>query len=99
MKYLEKHPVKINESFKNTNDEILEFFSGYYDENPDNFKIKDVLLHDNKEVVDVTPYLKNPSKYRKAKLVTVKVDKPNGPSHGMSKFSTSLEDFPSSIIF
>ena len=91
MRYLEKHPVKINESFKNTDDEILEFFSEYYDENPNNFKIENVLLFNNKEVVKVTPYLKEPSKYRKAKLVKVKVDEPKGPSHGMSKFSTSLE--------
>jgi hypothetical protein len=92
MRYLEKHPVKINESFKNTDNDILEFFSEYYDENPNNFKIENVLLFNNKEVVKVTPYLKEPSKYRKAKLVTVRVDgEPKGPSHGMSKFSTSLE--------
>ena len=92
MKYLEKHPVKINESFKNTNDEILEFFSEYCDENPDNFKIENVLLFKNKEVVKVTPYLKEPKEYRKAKLVTVRVDgEPKGPLHGMSNFSTSLE--------
>jgi flagellin-specific chaperone FliS len=89
MKYLDKHPI--NESFKNTDDEILEFFSEYYDEDPDNFKIENVLLYDNKEVKKVTPYLKEPSKYKKAKLVTVRVDKPEGPLFGMSKFSTSLE--------
>lgn len=92
MKYLEKHPVKINESFKNTDDEILEFFSEYYDENPDNFKIENVLLFKNERVVKETPYLKQPKEYRKAKLVTVRVDgEPKGPSHGMSNFSTSLE--------
>jgi hypothetical protein len=86
---LNSKPIK--ESFKNTNDDILEFFVDYYDEDSNNFKIENVLLYDNKEVVKETPYLKNPSKYKKAKLVTVRVDKPSGPLYGMSKFSTSLE--------
>ncbi len=91
MKYLDKHPIKLNESFKNTNEEILDFFIDYYDEDPNNFKIEDVLLYDNKEVKKVSPYLKEPSKYKKAKLVTVKVDKPSGPLYNMSNFSNSLE--------
>lgn len=86
---LNSKPLK--ESFKNTDEEILMFFTDYYDENPDNFKIENVLLYDNKEVRKVTPYLKDASKYKRAKIVTVKVDKPNGPLHGMSNFSTSLD--------
>jgi hypothetical protein len=93
---LNSEPIK--ESFKNTDDEILEFFSEYYDENTDNFKIENVLLYDNKEVKKVTPYLKEPSKYRKAKLVTVRVDKPEGPLFGMSKFSTSLETLQNILL-
>jgi hypothetical protein len=86
---LNSKPIK--ESFKNTDEEILMFFTDYYDESTNNFKIENVLLHDNKEVVKETPYLKNPSRYKKAKLVTVRVDKPDGPLYNMSNFSTSLE--------
>lgn len=87
-----KHLKRIFEDenkFKNTDEEIIMFFTDYYDEG--NFSIENVLLFDNKEVVKVTPYLKKPSKYRKAKLVKIKVDKPKGPLHNMSNFSTSLE--------
>ena len=86
---LNSEPIK--ESFKNTDDEILMFFTDYYDEDPDNFKIENVFLKDGKEVIKETPYLKEPSKYKKAKLVTVKVNEPDGPLHNMSNFSTSLE--------
>jgi len=90
-KWVDLNSKPIKESFKNTDQEILMFFTDYYDESADNFKIENVLLYDNKEVVKVTPYLKEPSKYRKAKLVTVRVDKPDGPLYNMSNFSTSLE--------
>lgn len=86
---LNSKPIK--ESFKNTDEEILMFFIDYYDKGKNNFKIENVLLHDDKEVIKETPYLKNPSKYKKAKLVTVRVDEPDGPLYNMSNFSTSLE--------
>ena len=89
--WVDMNSKSILESFRNTDLEIFDFFAEYYDEDPDNFKIENVLLYNNKEVKKMTPYLKDPSKYRKAKIVTVKVDKPKGPSYGMSNFSTSLE--------
>lgn len=92
MKYLQKHPITINESFSKKDTEILEFFSEYYDEDPNNFKIENVFVYKNQFVKEVTPYVKNTKDYRKGKMVTVRVDgSPNGPSYRMSKFSTSLE--------
>lgn len=90
MKYLRK--IFENENkFKNTNEDILMFFTDYYDENPDNFKIKNVLVFDNKEVVEETPYMKTPSKYRRGKLIKVKIAKPDGIRFSGSSSLTSIE--------
>lgn len=92
MKHLVKiNDFKINESFKNTDDEILEFFVDYYDIDKNNFNIKNVLVFNNERVVDETPYLKNASKYRKAKLVKVLVEETDGVFFPGGKSLTSLE--------
>lgn len=92
MKHLEKHPIKIiKESFKNTDEEILMFFTDYYDKDPDNFIIKNVLVFNNEKIVAETPYMKDVKKYRRAKVVTVKVAKPDGPSSYMSSYLTTIE--------
>jgi hypothetical protein len=89
MKYLRKIFEDENK-FKNTDEEILMFFTDYYDENPDNFSIKNVLVFDNERVVEETPYMKTPSKYRKGKLIKVKIAKPDGIIFSGSSSLTSI---------
>lgn len=89
MKYLRKIFEDENK-FKNTDEEILMFFTDYYDENPDNFSIKNVLVFDNERVVEETPYMKTPSKYRKGKLIKVQIAKPNGIIFSGSSSLTSI---------
>lgn len=75
-----KHLKKFNESdesFKNTNQDIELFFTDYTDENPDALEIKDGLIYDGR-VIDPTTYMKDPSKYRKCKVITLEVGKTNG---------------------
>jgi hypothetical protein len=92
MKYLDSFNKRsINESFKNSDEDILMFFTDYYDENPDNFNVKNVLVFDNKKVVSETLYMKEPSKYRKAKVITIRVSKPNGIESGTAKYLTTIE--------
>lgn len=90
--WIDENTIIIKESFKNTEEEILEFFIEYKDDDPDNFKIEDVLIFKNKRVVSATPYVKNTKDYKKGKLVTVMVDKPDGleSSYG-GNFSNSIE--------
>lgn len=89
MKYLRKIFEDENK-FKNTDEEILMFFTDYYDEDPNNFSITNVLVFDNKEVVEETPYMKAPSKYRKGKLIKVKIAKPDGIRFSGSSSLTSI---------
>lgn len=88
MKYLKG--IFEDNNFKNDDKDILLFFTDYYDKNPNNFIIKNVLVYDNKKVIEKTPYLKEPSKYRKGKLVKVKIDKPDGINFSSSNSLTSL---------
>lgn len=89
MKYL-RRIFEDENKFKNTDEEILMFFTDYYDENPDNFSIRNVLVFDNKEVVEETPYIKTPSKYRKGKLIKVRIDKPDGIRFSGASSLTSI---------
>ena len=67
-------------------------FTDYTDEDPDSLTIKNVLIY-NGSVVEDTPYMKDVSKYRKAKVVTLALGKLDGISlPGMSgKCSTSFD--------
>jgi hypothetical protein len=89
-----KHLKKFNESeevtFKNSDVDIQLFFTDYTDDNPDSLKIIDGLVVDGKFISDTT-YLKDGSKYRRAKLVKLNVAKPNGISIGMNKCLTDIE--------
>lgn len=91
-----KHLKKFNESdetktFKNTDDDIKMFFTDYTDENPDALTIKNGLVYDGR-FMDDTSYMKNPSKYRRAKLITLSVCDADGISTpGMGKCITDLE--------
>lgn len=80
-----------NESFKTSDDDIREFFFDYTDENPNSLKIENGLVYDGQFITDTT-YMKDPSKYRKAKLITLEVCDANGIStKGMGKCLTNLD--------
>ena len=80
-----------NESFKTSDDEIREFFFDYTDENPNSLKIENGLVYDGRFITD-TSYMKDPSEYRKAKLITLEVCDADGIStKGMGKCLTNLD--------
>ena len=92
-----KHLKSFNENkeevkeFKNTDDDIRMFFTDYTDESPDALTINNGLVYDGR-FIDDTSYMKNPSKYRRAKLITLSVCDADGISTpGMGKCITNLE--------
>ena len=101
-----KHLRKFNEStetvtFKNTDEDIQLFFTDYTDENPNALTIKNglVLKHGNDaRFIDDTSYVKTPSKYRRAKLITLRVGKPNGIQLKMGKCMTDLEMLSNTLL-
>lgn len=66
-----------NKGFKNTDEEILMYFTDYYDEDPNNFSIKNVFVHGDR-IVGKSAYIKDPKAFRKAKVVTIKLQNPGG---------------------
>jgi hypothetical protein len=93
-----KHLKKFNEDnnvreFDEYSDEDIKMlFTDYTDEDPDSLKIENVLIYDGR-VIKETPYMKDVSKYRKAKVVTLDLGDLDGISlPGMSgKCSTSFD--------
>ena len=94
-----KHLKKFNEDSKNvrefdeySDEDIKYLFTDYTDEDPDSLTIKNVLIY-NGSVIEETPYMKDVSKFRKAKVVTLALGKLDGISlPGMSgKCSTSFD--------
>ena len=77
-----RHLRKFNESdnsFKNTNEDIELFFTDYTDENPNALNIEDVLVNlETKRVINETPYMKDVSNFRRAKMITLKVSEADG---------------------
>ena len=95
MKHLKKFNednINIREFDEYSDDDIKLLFTDYTDEDPDSLTIKNVLIY-NGSVVEDTPYMKDVSKYRKAKVVTLALGKLDGISlPGMSgKCSTSFD--------
>jgi hypothetical protein len=89
MKHLKK--FNENETFKTSDDVIREFFFDYTDDRPGSLTIENGLVYDNQFITD-TSYMKDPSKYRKAKLITLDVCDVNGIStKGMGKCLTDLD--------
>lgn len=92
-----KHLKRYNEAtqdgsnFKNTDEEIKDFFTDYTDERPGSLTIEDGLVYDGRFITD-TSYMKDTSKYRKAKLITLDVCDADGIStKGGDKCLTNLE--------
>lgn len=89
MKHLKK--FNENETFKTSDDVIREFFFDYTDDRPDSLTIENGLVYDGRFITD-TSYMKDPSKYRKAKLITLDVCDASGIStKGMGKCLTDLD--------
>jgi len=98
-----KHLRKFNESsegtvtFKNTDEDIQLFFTDYTDENPNALKITNGLVYDGQFKSD-TPYMKDTSKYRRAKLIELNVGKANGVSISSRKCMTDLEMLSNTLL-
>lgn len=90
------HIKRYNEStetkeFKNTDEDIQMFFTDYTDERPNSLTIENGLVYDGRFITD-TSYMKDPSKYRRAKLITLDVCDADGIStKGMGKSLTNLD--------
>jgi len=101
-----KHLRKFNEesesvTFKNTDQDIQLFFTDYSDENPNALTIKNGLVLKNgndARFVDDTAYMKDASKYRRAKLITLRVGKPDGIQLKMGKCMTDLEMLSNTLL-
>ena len=87
-----KHLRKFNESdtFKNDNEDIALFFTDYTDENPNSLEITNGLVYDGRFIQD-TSYMKDTSKYRRAKLIKLRVSKPDGINIHTGKCLTDIE--------
>ena len=102
-----KHLRKFNEAseetvtFKNTDEDIQLFFTDYSDDDPNALTIKNGLVLKNgndTRFVDDTTYIKDYSKYRRAKLITLRVGKPNGIQLKMGKCMTDLEMLSNTLL-
>ena len=97
-----KHLRKFNEevestTFKNTDEDIQLFFTDYTDENPNALKITNGLVYDGEFKSD-TPYMKDTSKYRRAKLIELNVGKANGVGISSGKCMTDLEMLSNTLL-
>jgi hypothetical protein len=94
MKYLKRFiesATEVREFDEHTDADIRQLFTDYTDENPDSLVIKNVFVHDG-SVVPETAYMKDASKYRKAKMVTLSLGKVDGISlPGMERCMTSFD--------
>ncbi len=102
-----KHLRNFNESseetvtFKNTDQDIQLFFTDYTDENPNALTIKNGLVLKNgndARFIDDTTYMKDTYKYRRAKLITLRVGKPNGIQLKMGKCMTDIEMLSNTLL-
>lgn len=96
-----KHIKAFNESkekrvFKNTDDDIKEFFINYFDDN--RISIENSLLKiSSNEVIEETSYMKDVKDFRKCKVVTIRVSKLNGVKIGMTNCLNNLDIFKNVI--
>ncbi len=92
MKYLRRfiESQEVREFDEHTDADIRQLFTDYTDENPDSLTIKNVFIVDG-QVKDETAYIKDASKYRKAKLVKLSLGKVDGINIGMDKCLTSFD--------
>ena len=94
MKYLKRFiesAADVREFDEHTDADIRQLFTDYTDQNPDSLQIKNVFVYDG-SVVPETAYMKDASKYRKAKMVTLSLGKVDGIKlPGMERCMTSFD--------
>ena len=92
MKYLRRfiESQDVREFDEHTDADIRQLFTDYTDEDSDSLVIKNVFIVDG-HVKEETAYMKDVSKYRKAKMVTLSLGKVDGISIGMDKCMTSFD--------
>jgi len=92
MKYLRRfiESQDVREFDEHTDADIRQLFTDYTDENPDSLTIKNVFIVDG-HVKEETAYMKDVSKFRKAKMVTLSLGKVDGINIGMDKCMTSFD--------
>jgi hypothetical protein len=90
MKHLKKYNESIEKTFKNDDSDIKLFFTDYTDEDSNALTIKNGLVHDGRFITD-TPYMKDISKFRRAKLITLNVGKLDGLSIGIDSCITDID--------
>jgi hypothetical protein len=92
MKHLRRfiESQEVREFDEHTDADIRQLFTDYTDNDKDSLKIKNVFIVDG-HVKDETPYMKDVSKFRKAKMVTLSLGKVDGISIGMDKCMTSFD--------
>ena len=92
MKYLRRfiESQEVREFDEHTDADIRQLFTDYTDEDPDSLKIKNVFIVDG-HVKEETTYMKDASKFRKAKMVTLSLGKVDGINIGMDKCMTSFD--------
>lgn len=92
MKYLRRfiESQEVREFDEHTDADIRQLFTDYTDEDSDSLVIKNVFIVDN-HVKEETAYMKDASKYRKAKMVTLSLGKLDGINIGMEKCLTSFD--------
>jgi hypothetical protein len=101
-----KHLRKFKESaevvtFKNTDEDIQLFFTDYTDEDTNALTIKNGLVIKNgndARFIDDTTYMRDSSKYRRAKLITLRVGKPNGIQLKTGKCMSDLEMLSNTLL-
>lgn len=74
---------RFNESHENnlSDQDIIDFFSEWSDDNPDSVRIEDIIINTSKkEIYKPTTYLKDPTKIVKGKMVQLFISEPNGLS-------------------
>lgn len=94
MKYLKRFIESVSdvrEFDEHTDSDIRQLFTDYTDENSDSLSIENVFIS-NGSIVPETKYIKKGSKYRRAKLIKLRLGKLDGIQlPGMEKCSTSIQ--------
>lgn len=102
MKHL--HRFNENHEYILSNQDIIDFFSEWSDDNPNSVTITDIIINtDKKEVYKPTTYLKDPTKIVKGKMVQLFISKPSGLSLSnmgiMWSCMDNFEDLSSAIEY
>lgn len=84
----------VKTDFKNSDEDIIQSFIDYHDDG--RLTIKNHFLFNN-QVVDETVYMKDTSKYKKCKVITLQLEKTNGIKVGMDSCITDIDTLEKAI--